>query len=75
LLNSIITSKTNSIVKISASIFEENFSFGRGSIAFADNFNSELNIENSLITNNYAIKGGVAYSHLEGRILISNCTI
>lgn len=69
-----IISKTNSIIIVNNTLFEDNFSLGRGSIAFADNSGSQQYYFNCTFRNNYAIKGGVAFSHIESVASFDNCT-
>ena len=51
-------------MSISSSTFQDNYSFGRGSIIYAGEANANAYLENSQVQHNYAITGGVFFSQL-----------
>ncbi len=58
----------NSLLSITNSSFEENFSLGRGSIIFSELYLSRVLISQSTFKKNYALTGGVLFTTLNGFI-------
>ena len=51
----------NSLLRIADSIFEENYTFGRGVIVYSEQENSAVFIKNSSFSYNYGVQGGVLF--------------
>jgi len=49
-------------LKVSSSIFSDNYSLGRGSIVFAQQLSSVTLFASSVFSRNYAILGGVFFA-------------
>lgn len=70
--NGIIISKQISKFNFYNCTFENNYSLGRGSVAFA-NRDSELEFRNCRFKNNYSLLGGVGYGHLDSKMSFIEC--
>jgi len=66
--------KTNSIVNIRNSTFQNNFSLERGGVVFADSTDSQFYFKDSKFLNNYAALGGVSYSQDFSMVSFENCS-
>ena len=63
----------NSLFSVENSVFEDNFSVGRGSILFSQQLTSNSVFRNSSFENNYAMLGGVFFSSAQGSIEAYGC--
>eukprot|EP00347_Sterkiella_histriomuscorum_P005230 403357394 len=74
-IDGMIQVQTNSLLNVTDSIFEENFSISRGSVLFGDYEKVKIYINNCTFNNNYAFKGGVFYMEYDGFLQIENSKI
>lgn len=57
------------------SVFQENYSIGRGSIVFADYQAVYALFQNCTLYRNYAYQGGVFYIQYSSLVEAANCTL
>ncbi len=62
----------NSHLVIEKSLFEDNFSCGRGSIIFIEQRLSRVSVSQSIFKKNYALTGGVFFAQLNGFIEVTS---
>lgn len=62
----------NSHLSIEKSLFEDNFSLGRGSIIFIEQRLSRVSVSQSIFKKNYALTGGVFFAQLQGFIEVDS---
>eukprot|EP00347_Sterkiella_histriomuscorum_P000456 403375796 len=74
-VDGMIQVQTNSLLNVTDSIFEENYSISRGRGIFYMQYNGFLQIENSRISNNFAIFGGVGIVTDQAFAIIKNSSI
>eukprot|EP00347_Sterkiella_histriomuscorum_P008851 403343497 len=67
--------KTNSQLKVTNSNFTENYSFGRGSVIFADFQEAYALFVNCSFVRNYAINGGVFYASYQSLIEVQHSIV
>jgi hypothetical protein len=65
--------KTNSKLFIYNSTFRETYSVSRGSIILADYINSYAYIFNTSFINNFAVDGGIFFTHYESVMEFDSC--
>jgi len=63
---------SNSKLEVHSSVFEENYSQGRGSVFRGDYKSSLILVDNSTFRSNVSQKGGVAYAQLFSHINFTN---
>lgn len=74
-IDALIATGLSSTVQVSNSVFQDNYSTGRGSIFYAENRNSSVFVSDSTFDRNYAYFGGVFFSQLDGFTSCTNCQI
>ena len=63
--DALIITSSNSIARIDSTNFSNNWAHGRGSVLFADSFESTIEVTSSTFVNNTSLKGGIGYVHYD----------